>query len=141
MNAEQIAERLHARHSRGGWIARCPAHPDRSPSLSIREGNDGRTLVYCHAGCTTEAVCEAIGIKVADLFSKPGQAQSKPRAVREAERAISDLRSRLTPRERLLPVTVVYCGPDNLDAGMARALALSVEGDEVVQCILEDHAC
>jgi DNA primase len=31
-------------------MARCPAHDDREPSLSIRE-TDGKVLVRCHAGC------------------------------------------------------------------------------------------
>jgi len=37
-----------------GWVARCPAHDDREPSLSLDEGDDGRALVHCHAGCQTE---------------------------------------------------------------------------------------
>ena len=46
----------------------CPAHEDRKPSLSITEGDDGRALVKCHAGCTAEAVCDAVGLKLADLM-------------------------------------------------------------------------
>ena len=38
----------------GRWKARCPAHNDRSPSLSIREGDDGRVLVLCRAGCSLQ---------------------------------------------------------------------------------------
>jgi KaiC/GvpD/RAD55 family RecA-like ATPase len=33
------------------WLAPCPYHEDKSPSLSIGEGDDGRVLVHCHAGC------------------------------------------------------------------------------------------
>ena len=51
-----------------GWSARCPAHEDRRASLSIGEGIDGRALVKCHAGCTVDAVCEAVGLRVADLM-------------------------------------------------------------------------
>lgn len=136
MTAEQIAERLHARHSGAGWIARCPAHEDRSPSLSIGEGRNGKVLLHCFGGCTSEAVCDSLGLSLADLFSELGASQPKPRLLREAEKQIADLRSRLTPRERVLPVTVVYCDPENLDAGIARALSLAVEG-EIVQAILE----
>jgi hypothetical protein len=135
MTAEQIADRLRARHGASGWIAKCPAHPDRSPSLSIREGQDGRTLIHCHAGCSVEAVCDAMGIKVVDLFNGSGTVQSKPQVVREAEKQIQNLRSRLTPRERVLDVTVVYVDRENIDAGIARALALAVEG-EIVQAVL-----
>lgn len=52
-----------------GWSCRCPAHDDRNPSLSIHAGGDGRALVNCHAGCTVDAVCGAIGMRPADLFT------------------------------------------------------------------------
>ena len=54
--------------SGGGWIARCPAHGDDNPSLSIARGEDGRWLVHCHAGCSAEAVVAAVGLKMADLM-------------------------------------------------------------------------
>lgn len=50
------------------WLARCPAHDDKSPSLSIREGDDGRVLIYCFAGCGAVDVVEALGLGLADLF-------------------------------------------------------------------------
>ena len=52
------------------WIARCPAHEDRSPSLSIREMEDGRILLHCFAGCGAIDVVQAIGLSLADLFDK-----------------------------------------------------------------------
>ncbi|MGH9533815.1 MAG: AAA family ATPase [Terriglobales bacterium] len=58
--AADVAERLGARRSGDGWLARCPAHDDRSPSLAIAEGAGGRTLVYCHAGCAYEAIRDAL---------------------------------------------------------------------------------
>jgi hypothetical protein len=137
LTCEQLVEHLHARRVGRGWIARCPAHEDRSPSLSIREGEGSRVLLHCFAGCTVESICDALKIKLSDLFSEPGAVQPKPHAVREAEKQIASLRNRLTPRERVLPVTVVYCDPDNLDVGIARALALAVEG-ELVQAVLAD---
>jgi len=75
-------------------------------------------------------------LSLADLFTEPGAYQPKARAVREAEKQIQNLRSRLTKREQVLPVTIVYCDLENLDAGIARALALAVEG-EIVQAVLE----
>ena len=50
-----------------GWTACCPAHDDRRPSLSLSEGDDGRALVHCHAGCEAEAICEAVGLRLVDL--------------------------------------------------------------------------
>lgn len=55
----------------GRWICRCPAHEDKSPSLSIREKDDGRVLLHCFGGCETSDVLEAIGLSFTDLFDKP----------------------------------------------------------------------
>jgi DNA primase len=54
MNAESIAKALGGRKAGGGGTARCPAHDDRTPSLSIRDADDGKVLVRCHAGCDQE---------------------------------------------------------------------------------------
>lgn len=51
---------------------RCPAHADRSPSLSVAEGRDGRVLVHCFAGCSVEEVCRALGLTIRDLFVPRG---------------------------------------------------------------------
>ena len=48
------------------WMARCPAHPDRNPSLSISL-KEGKVLVHCFAGCAPEAVLEALGLTWRDL--------------------------------------------------------------------------
>ena len=55
------------------YSARCPAHEDHSPSLSIAECN-GRILLKCHAGCTSESIVRAVGLAMADLFTdnEPG---------------------------------------------------------------------
>ena len=60
MNAAQIARGLGGRKSGGGWVARCPGHDDRNPSLSIRDGSDGTVLVHCHAGCDQRTVIDAL---------------------------------------------------------------------------------
>lgn len=54
--AAEIAAALGGRKSGRGWTARCPAHDDHNPSLSVTDGDDGKVLVYCHAGCSQEAV-------------------------------------------------------------------------------------
>ncbi len=52
------------------WQCCCPAHDDRNPSLSISTGIDGRALVYCHAACEAEAICEAVGLSLRDLMAE-----------------------------------------------------------------------
>ncbi len=54
--------------SKGRWIACCPAHVDRSPSLAITETDDGRILLKCFAGCSAQQVVEAVGMDLTDLF-------------------------------------------------------------------------
>ena len=87
----------------GRWTARCPAHPDRRPSLSIRAGDDGQVLLHCFAGCATERVLTALGLAWTDLFpcSSPSgwrrggrhRRESDPwsRVVREARRQAARL--------------------------------------------------
>ena len=62
----ELLDRVRA--SRDGFTAHCPAHQDRSPSLSVTRGNDNRLLVHCHAGCHVEDVLSAVGWRLSDLF-------------------------------------------------------------------------
>ena len=71
------------RKSGSGWQARCPAHEDRSPSLSIREGQRG-VILHCHAGCTFEAVVEAMGLKQSDTFYEPLSAPQREQLATKA---------------------------------------------------------
>jgi len=66
----RLIERLHAvrRTGEGRWIACCPAHEDRHPSLSIRELRDGRVLVHCFAGCDVHDVVRAVSLTLEDLM-------------------------------------------------------------------------
>ncbi len=59
------------------WKARCPAHEDRTPSLSIGQGEDGRALLFCHAGCPVESIVSALGLSLANLM--PGDKTPDPR--------------------------------------------------------------
>ena len=60
MTAETIAKALGGRKAGSGWTARCPAHDDHTPSLSIRDAEDNKVLVRCHAGCDQERVITAL---------------------------------------------------------------------------------
>ncbi|MGH8646770.1 MAG: hypothetical protein ACREX4_20845 [Gammaproteobacteria bacterium] len=60
MRAETIARALSGRKVGGGWMARCPAHDDHNPSLSIHDGDDGKVLVRCHAGCDQVRVIDVL---------------------------------------------------------------------------------
>ena len=59
--AETISNELGGKPKPGcGYIACCPAHDDRNPSLSIDDGDNGLPLVNCLAGCSQAAVIEAL---------------------------------------------------------------------------------
>ena len=60
MTAEAIAKALGGRKTGRGWTARCPAHDDRTPSLSIRDVDKNKVLVCCHAGCEQKHVISAL---------------------------------------------------------------------------------
>lgn len=59
------------------YVARCPAHDDSDPSLSLSRGEDGRALVHCYAGCENRDVVAAVGMEMRDLF--PGNLSHEQR--------------------------------------------------------------
>lgn len=74
------------------WQARCPAHADKGPSLSIREMDDGRVLVHCFAGCSVHEVVNAVGLELSDLFPPRElgriKGEHRPFAAADALRAV-----------------------------------------------------
>ena len=84
MTAAAFLDRLHGARPTGHnrWLAKCPAHQDRRPSLSVRELDDGRVLVHDFSGCTVADIVAAIGLELHDLFppAQPNVHSSRPRA-------------------------------------------------------------
>jgi hypothetical protein len=60
MTAESIARALGGHRAGATWMARCPVHEDRSPSLAISAGKGGKVLVRCHAGCDQRDLIAAL---------------------------------------------------------------------------------
>lgn len=52
----------------GQYSARCPAHADKGPSLSVRETQEGSVLLHCFAGCSVHEITAAMGLDMSDLF-------------------------------------------------------------------------
>src|SRR5918999_5822903 len=68
---EKVLERLEGIERRnGGYMTLCPAHDDHTPSLSVSEGDGGKALVRCFAGCATVDVLDALGLSARDLFER-----------------------------------------------------------------------
>lgn len=62
----------------GRWKAHCSAHRDRTPSLAIRELDDGRILIHCHAQCEVSAVLAGAGLSMEDLFPERLETEGRP---------------------------------------------------------------
>jgi len=63
----------------GNWVACCPAHPDKSPSLAVRETDDGTILLHCFAGCGVEQILMALGMEMGALFPDKPVENGQPR--------------------------------------------------------------
>lgn len=61
-----------------GFVAQCPGHEDRSASLSICEGRDGRVLLNCFAGCSPLSILNAVGMQMQDLYNNPPKEDLTP---------------------------------------------------------------
>lgn len=70
MSASILLSKLHkVKHtSNNRWLACCPAHPDKRPSLAVRELDDGRVLIHCFANCSAEEVLHAVGLEFDSLY-------------------------------------------------------------------------
>ena len=84
MSLETILSRVDKlkRTGQGRYIACCPAHADKRPSMNIRELDDGRVLIKCFGGCDNESILSALGLQFSDLFPEPvtphGKRERKP---------------------------------------------------------------
>ena len=68
---QRILEMLdNVRPNTSGWTALCPAHGDERSSLSVTDGEDGRVLLHCFAGCDVNDIVAALGLELSDLFPR-----------------------------------------------------------------------
>ena len=95
----------------GRWLACCPAHGDKSPSLSIKEAQDGRLLIHCFAGCGAVDILESIGLNFSDLYPASIEANYKP----------------VRPFERWIPRDVIKALADELTLVMVAACAVAAQ--------------
>jgi hypothetical protein len=82
MSLEPFLSRLQKvkRTSGNSWMACCPAHDDRTPSLTVRDA-DGRILIHCFAGCDTRSILNAVGMDWEDVMPEMVK-PSKPERVK-----------------------------------------------------------
>jgi hypothetical protein len=78
-----------------GWRAQCAAHDDHTPSLQVAyDPSRGTTALYCHAGCSTEAVLDALALDWPDLFDEWRRRERKLASREVAEREYVALTSK-----------------------------------------------
>jgi hypothetical protein len=80
------------------WIACCPAHDDRHPSLNVKIEPDGTKLVICRSGCDNHSIREAMGCEWSDFFPEKSTGvydRKLPRAFTAAE-VLSALETEVT---------------------------------------------
>jgi len=80
MGADKLLSRLQRvkKTGLGKWIASCPTREDRSPSLAIRELEDGRVLIHDFGGDDTGSILAAVGLSFADLYPAQAVGFAKP---------------------------------------------------------------
>ncbi len=83
-----LLEKVRQRQN-GQWSARCPAHDDKGPSLSVRETPEGSVLLHCFGGCSVTEIVGAVGLNLSDLFPPrevpPGAPRRLPRLLTDAQ--------------------------------------------------------
>jgi len=98
----------------GRWMACCPAHDDKNPSLSLRELDDGRILLHDFAGCAAADVLSAIGLTLADLYPDRLGDHLAPTRDRKHRHAASEALKALDADALLVVVAA-----ENIAAGVA----------------------
>ncbi|MDA2910422.1 hypothetical protein MYX04_05780 [Nitrospiraceae bacterium AH_259_D15_M11_P09] len=119
-----------------GWAASCPAHDDRHPSLTVKEGDKG-LLVKCWTGCDLQAICAALHVRVTDLFYKT---TSDPRTICAAQQARRHKqRARATAYRQELRAAALAHGAERL-LDSARGLNIAAWTNDKLHDALETVA-
>ena len=103
---DRVTDALSAKGSRrAGKNWQCPAHDDRTPSLTVTQGDKGAVL-HCHAGCMTEVILKTLELSWGDIFDDQGQAKNVSQMCDSREQYAYNLtgRTALTDRDVLLAV-------------------------------------
>jgi len=118
MRIEELAERLDAKKTRDGrWMARCPAHADKSPSLSLGAGRDGQNLLHCFAQCSVRDIARAMGVTLPDLLTdQPSSTQRPPRR----RRGVAEIALAMALEQRWVTALNDYRTADDIRHAYAR---------------------
>ncbi len=91
MRAEFLTRELGGCWHNGYGMARCPAHDDRNPSLAIKDGDGGRLLFFCHAGCAFGAIVAALGDRGIVVHRTAFDSMEAALGIKERQQPVADL--------------------------------------------------
>ncbi len=129
-----LARLEQSRKTGKGWAARCPAHADKSPSLSITEADGGKVLLHCFGGCNAGDVLAAIDLEWKELFPeslsvearRDYQRKAATKAKAEAELVIAMAQASAT----LSPEDAIYLEQAKANAKQAEETLAHLDGPE-----------
>jgi hypothetical protein len=116
----------------GKWMAHCPAHDDKSPSLAVRDAG-GKILIHCFAGCPVYDVVTAVGLTLSDLM--PHEPATHQRG------QVSRLSAYEAMPRMIEAVQVIYEGMAKLRLGYALSAVDLVSIDKSMGIINDIRRC
>jgi len=120
------------------WLARCPAHEDQNPSLSIRETSDGTILIHDFAGCCPSDILAAVGLSLADLF--PGESKYEYRKGKKPSFNARDLLELVRHELAVLIVWLAKIDPEKPLSGQDAVIIQRAKDSLVKSLQVLDHA-
>ena len=134
-NIDTLLSRVHKLKKTGDskWLACCPAHDDKSPSLSIKLADD-RILIHCFAGCDVSSIVASLGLELSDLMPE-SKRHSRPDNKRPKFNT-SEMFDRIVEESAILIVGIrqIFSGTPLNDDGMARV----VKAEEIIDDIIQE---
>lgn len=120
----------------GRWMASCPAHDDRNPSMTIAEGDDGRVLIHDFGGCSVEEIVGAVGLTLSDIMPEVNRGQQAYKPIRNRFPAMDVLKA------MAFNATVVALAAADLGRGKSlsedeknKLLTIAGEFDEAISMV------
>jgi hypothetical protein len=133
-NIDTLLSRVHKLKKTGDskWLACCPAHDDKTPSLAIKLADD-RILIHCFAGCDVSSIISALGLELSDLMPESKQ-HSRPDNKRPKFNKY-ELFDRIVEESAILIVAIrqVFSGTPLNDNDMARVVKAEGIIDGIIQ--------
>lgn len=124
--------------ARDSWVAKCPSHQDRSPSLSVAPGENGGFVLHCFAGCSIESVIGAIGLTLSDLMGEPPTQYTEKSVMSRGERIpLADILRCMATNTTVVTLAALRLANGHKidEAGRARLLEINGEMQRAMEYV------